>query len=448
MNFNRTTLLLTILLCFATLTSYAQSLERVFVLNEGAFNNSNASVTSFIPSTSTVSQNVFFNANGRPLGDIANFSEMVNGKLYILVSNSNKLEIVHPQSLVSEAIIFLDDMGGSSPSQFVQVDDNRLYITNLTGNHVSIFNLTTRTVTGSVTVGNNPEGIAVSNGKAYVAVNGFGSDNKVVVIDIATDTVLKTLTVQDNPRQIVRDNGGKLWVLSTGNYGFDENFNYDPDLETFGEIHIIDPVTDTVTDIIEVGGHPSRMTFNRVERLAYVVNTGIQLVDMDQKIALPDLLSSTSYYSIAYWPGENAGLFAGFAPNFSSSGRVDILNTNGTVRSTFTAGIGPSYFQFIYDGPLTNIEHEDIAQRVTLDQNYPNPFNPSTQIRFTLNESTSVRLEVFSINGQRVATLANGVFSGGSHQVSFDGSGLSSGLYLYRLTTDQHMLTRKMMLVK
>jgi len=448
MKLRRLSILFLFLFLSTCFNSFAQTLERVFVLNEGAFNNSNSSITSFIPATNTVTQNAFFNANNRPLGDIVSYSEVIDGKLYILVSNSNKMEIVNPQTLVSEAIVFLDDMGASSPSYFAKVDDNRLYITNLTGNHVSIFNRNSRTITGSITVGNNPEGIAVSNGKAYVAINGFGSDNKVAVIDIATDTLIETITVHDNPRQIIRDNGGKLWVLSTGNFGFDENFNYNPDLETFGEIHIIDPISDTVTDVIEVGGHPSRMTFNRPSRLAYVLNTGVQVVDLDDKTVQSTLLNATNYYSIAFWPGESAGIFAGFAPNFSSSGRVDILNLDGSVRNTFTAGIGPSYFQFMFDGPLTSVESEEMASNIMLEQNYPNPFNPTTQIGFLLDEATNVRLEVFSINGQRVASLANGMFSAGSHQVQFDGIGMASGIYIYRLVTDRQILTRKMLLVK
>lgn len=448
MKIRRLSILFLFLFLSTSFSSFAQTLERVLVLNEGAFNNSNSSITSFIPATNTVTQNAFFNANNRPLGDIVSYSEVIDGKLYILVSNSNKMEIVNPQTLVSEAIVFLDDMGASSPSYFAKVDENRLYITNLTGNHVSIFNLNSRTITGSITVGNNPEGIAVSNGKAYVAINGFGSDNKVAVIDIATDTLIETITVHDNPRQIIRDNGGKLWVLSTGNFGFDENFNYNPDLETFGEIHIIDPITDTVTDVIEVGGHPSRMTFNRPSRLAYVLNTGIQVVDLDDKTVQSTLLNATNYYSIAFWPGESAGIFAGFAPNFSSSGRVDVLNLDGSVRRTFTAGIGPSYFQFIFDGPLTSVESEEMASNIMLEQNYPNPFNPTTQIGFSLDEATNVRLEVFSINGQRVVSLANGMFSAGSHQVQFDGIGMASGIYIYRLVTDRQILTRKMLLVK
>lgn len=90
----------------------------------------------------------------------------------------------------------------------------------------------------------------------------------------------------------------------------------------------------------------------------------------------------------------------------------------------------------------------DLPERVELQQNYPNPFNPSTTIQFNLNQTADVTLEVFNITGQRVSTLINGTLNAGSHTQTFNASGLSSGLYIYRLKTPSSTLTRQMILVK
>ncbi|MCH8558186.1 MAG: T9SS type A sorting domain-containing protein [Balneolia bacterium] len=90
----------------------------------------------------------------------------------------------------------------------------------------------------------------------------------------------------------------------------------------------------------------------------------------------------------------------------------------------------------------------EIVQEFTLEQNYPNPFNPTTTISFTLPEASPVTLEVFNMQGQRVATLLNTSMGAGLHNVSFDAASLSSGIYLYRLTAGSFSATNKMMLVK
>jgi hypothetical protein len=100
-------------------------------------------------------------------------------------------------------------------------------------------------------------------------------------------------------------------------------------------------------------------------------------------------------------------------------------------------------FTSIGDGPESGL-----PQRVSLEANYPNPFNPATEIQFSLPEATDVRLEVFSINGQQVATLASERMSAGTHQLRFDAGNLASGVYLYRLQTPTESITRKMTLLK
>ncbi len=94
-----------------------------------------------------------------------------------------------------------------------------------------------------------------------------------------------------------------------------------------------------------------------------------------------------------------------------------------------------------------------IAGRFSLFQNYPNPFNPSTVISYQLSAVSHVAMKVYDVLGREVATLVDGKQDAGSHAVSFDGSGLPSGVYFYRIdamTSDgeRFLLKKKMVLVR
>jgi len=94
--------------------------------------------------------------------------------------------------------------------------------------------------------------------------------------------------------------------------------------------------------------------------------------------------------------------------------------------------------------PLTTCS----PQEFSLGQNYPNPFNPSTTIRYGLPNPSHVTLTVFNTLGQEVVQLVNGEVEAGYHEVKFDGSGLASVVYLYRMQAGGYVETRKLLLVR
>tara|TARA_R110000868_G_scaffold378658_3_gene644170 strand:+ start:23735 stop:26761 length:3027 start_codon:yes stop_codon:yes gene_type:complete len=100
---------------------------------------------------------------------------------------------------------------------------------------------------------------------------------------------------------------------------------------------------------------------------------------------------------------------------------------------------------------LVNTEEtgkKNLPSGIGLSQNYPNPFNPTTTIQYRTSNPGIVRLEVFDMLGQKVATLVDGVHTSGEYNISFDASTLSSGIYFYRLISDDQMLINKMLLIK
>ena len=128
---------------------------------------------------------------------------------------------------------------------------------------------------------------------------------------------------------------------------------------------------------------------------------------------------------------ENTGMIAAV-----DGGYVSVLST-GSELDVFR------YYE------TTGIEDTSIPASTELLQNYPNPFNPSTEISYSLQHEAQVTLSVFSTRGELVRTLLNEKVQAGNHTVSFNGEGLNSGIYFYRLSVnDKVVASKKMILLK
>jgi hypothetical protein len=95
-----------------------------------------------------------------------------------------------------------------------------------------------------------------------------------------------------------------------------------------------------------------------------------------------------------------------------------------------------------------NMKQVIFPKSMQLKQNYPNPFNPVTKIAFTVPITSHVKLEVYDIQGKKVSTLFDGTKRAGTHIINFDGSNLSSGVYMYKLISGEQTITKKMILMK
>jgi len=120
------------------------------------------------------------------------------------------------------------------------------------------------------------------------------------------------------------------------------------------------------------------------------------------------------------------------------------LHTNNGVRS--------SRIEVNVIDPLSADDPTELPNGVELAQNFPNPFNPNTVIGYRVRTqdlaSVRVKLSVYDLLGREIAVLVDGVQTAGSHSVTFDASSLASGVYVYQLQADGHVVTRKMVLLK
>lgn len=145
--------------------------------------------------------------------------------------------------------------------------------------------------------------------------------------------------------------------------------------------------------------------------------------------------------------------------NYKQNG-MEITSTHPAVTAIYRDG-GNLYSTFAYwaNGPYgIYFDNENLVSDVrdlpgtvgnySLDQNYPNPFNPNTTIRFSIPKQTNVTLKIYNAIGQEVAFLLNGEIAAGNHEVDFNASKLSSGVYFYKIQSASFTATKKMILIK
>jgi len=153
---------------------------------------------------------------------------------------------------------------------------------------------------------------------------------------------------------------------------------------------------------------------------SYVSNTadGPVIIPSQDAIALSNGQSVTIYYAVAVGSNESEML-----ANMQAA-------------------------QQKYSSITVVADKQPLPTSFSLDQNYPNPFNPSTKISYQLPQSGFVTLKVYNAIGKEVATLVNEEKSAGRYEINFDAAGLTSGVYFYKITTNNFTQTNKMLLIK
>ena len=155
-----------------------------------------------------------------------------------------------------------------------------------------------------------------------------------------------------------------------------------------------------------------------------------------------ELYVFSTYNNIVYKHENNQWNESSFV--FPENIRLTFLQSFGNLiyAGTYDNGI------WKYDPTPTTVEDIVLPQQFSLSQNYPNPFNPSTTIKFNLAENGNVRLIIFDILGKEVVTLLDENKNAGEYQINFNASSISSGIYFYKLITNNFVESKKMILLK
>jgi len=318
------------------------------IVNEGHFQQGDASLSFFDSDSQQIYNDVFKDKNGESLGDVGNSIYLRDTLAYIVINNSDKIEVINTQSFRRSRKIILP--AGTSPRHLAFTDDAEILVTSLYSGKVLSIDLASGVVSGEIPVGANPEEILRFNNQVFVANSGFGAGNTVSVIGLPGKAVQKEIDVGDNPRFLRADPSGRIHVLCGGDYKDWGN----PDDDTPGGIWVIDPGNMRVSDslILPVGQHPGKFDIS-AEGHGYVVVDGQIRVYETQTMELleNDITgnSALNAYALRFNSHENL-LYILDAVDFVSMGRLWILDPeNSAMTGPFETGAIPGDVAFIIE---------------------------------------------------------------------------------------------------
>lgn len=316
----------------------------MIVLCEGLFQQNNSSVSWINLTDGSVNNTFFEQRSGRALGDTGNDMQKYGGKIYILVNVSSTIEVMDASTF--KAIKQIQMLNGATSKQprSLAFHGSKVYVSCYDG-FVDVIDTVSLTVVNRIQVGANPEGLAVSNNKLYVANSGGlnfpNPDSTVSVIDLSTQTELYKLTVGMNPGSVKTDQNGDVYVISRGDY------NLVP-----SRMVRINSTNDAVDQTFSFDASGISSMNDKFLIFYYDFNTQnarIGLFDPNSESMINsdfiDLSNVTTMYGVQY-EMSNGTIYVMDAMNFTNSGYVRAFDENGNYQTSYHVGLNPSKILF------------------------------------------------------------------------------------------------------
>lgn len=323
----------------------------VYVANEGAFGNSNSSVSVFNPQTKGLTAQ----ANVSNLGGSLNSILLDRDRLFLTIQTSgntnDKIEVLDANNYTSIASIRSTGNNRMIIPRNCAVVANKLYVSNWgafdpsfnnPNSFVLVVDLSTNAIINSISVPNGAEGLLAVGSNLYVAQS---QASTLSVINTGTDAVTGTIQVPLGPKQMVLDRNNKIWVICNGTFSSPRS-----------NLVRINPSTNAIEATYTLANPPANgIGINPARNLVYFTvrrpstNThdvfALDINTPEGNTTQNALASRDRVYGFNIDP-KDGSIYLGIAPNFSSNGSVVRLLPDGTEGDSFTAGIGPKGFVF------------------------------------------------------------------------------------------------------
>ena len=343
-------------------------LKGVYVLNEGNYQFSNASLSFYDIEGDTVYNNLFYKANNAPIGDVAQSMALIGDKLYIVVNNSNYIYKVDANTIECDITKPYKLTDFYSPREMYVVSPDKAYVTDLIGTSLWIINPQEMTHTGSVAMGNTTEKMVRTGNELYVSnwsyyytdAYSHESYHTVQVVDLNNDVKVADIEVGKEPNTMVVDKNGHVWVLCEGR-SWDEE--YDEWGEPYGEnptLWEIDPMLKTATrrfvfkgpyeDDDEIMGVATTLRANLAGDKFYMIYNNevrrfdLNTMDLSETFRIAPEQDGL-FYNMAVDP-NTGDLYVADAKNYVMNGTVYRYSEDGLLLASFKAGIIPSAMLF------------------------------------------------------------------------------------------------------
>ena len=303
----------------------------IFLSNEGNFGSPTATV-SFISNDLSI-ENKIYSANngGAALGDVLQNIGVNGDNAYLILNNSNKIEIVNRYTFKKVATVS-DQV---SQPRYIAFAGNNFYVTNSSGSSkfVNVYNSTTNAFVKKIDLTSSGERIVEASGKIFVQNASFGSGNKITIINPTANTVEKEVTVPNGNIKKTISTGGNVYTIAS--------------TSTDSYIYKLSP-TGAISSTITLTGIANGNNLE-IDGTKFFFSSGAKVYSMDlSSTVIPTTpvltLTDNSWSALYGFSVIDGKIYISNANGFTADSTVEIYSTAGTLLKTVTAGRGTNGF--------------------------------------------------------------------------------------------------------